>query len=103
MIYDNLIADLNQYIDLLYTPPLFTSRLRLTRRHARQITEEEIGRKLTNNELIHHADGDPFNNAPVNRDIVSYAEHRVLHAKKKLTWIETGGKNELNNYKGRKL
>ena len=46
----------------------------------RRVMEQKLGRKLTSNEVVHHADGNPLNNDPANLVILSRAEHQRLHA-----------------------
>lgn len=51
----------------------------------RLVIERLIGRALGSHEQIHHIDEDTLNNSPSNLQIVSRAEHRRIHAAKKLT------------------
>jgi hypothetical protein len=46
----------------------------------RHIVEQREGRKLASNEVVHHIDGNPFNNDPDNLVVLSPAEHQRLHA-----------------------
>jgi hypothetical protein len=46
----------------------------------RYIVERRLGRKLTASEVVHHVDGDRFNNASENLVLLSRAEHRRIHA-----------------------
>ena len=44
------------------------------------IAEEKIGRKLKENEVVHHMDGDKRNNNPENLAVVTRSEHAKIHA-----------------------
>ena len=46
----------------------------------RLIVQEREGKKLTSNEVVHHVNGDRFDNRPENLVVVSRAEHRRLHS-----------------------
>lgn len=45
----------------------------------RIIVEDVLGRELTNEEIIHHADGNKLNNSPDNLKVVTRAEHIEIH------------------------
>jgi hypothetical protein len=45
----------------------------------RLVMEQAIGRPLNPNELVHHIDGDPKNNAPENLKIMLYGQHIRLN------------------------
>lgn len=45
----------------------------------RNIAEKVLGRKLTYNEVVHHIDGDPTNNALDNLIVISRSKHVSLH------------------------
>lgn len=45
----------------------------------RKIMEEELGRPLTSNELVHHKDENKLNNNPENLILTDRAEHLVHH------------------------
>ncbi len=45
----------------------------------RLIIEEQLGRTLDSNEVVHHVDGDPLNNELSNLVVLSRAEHQRLH------------------------
>ena len=45
----------------------------------RLVMEEKLGRKLQSNELVHHKDGNIFNNDPKNLELMSRNEHGRLH------------------------
>src|SRR3954453_12912210 len=47
----------------------------------RVIVEEREGRTLASCEIVHHVDGDRFNNSGDNLVILSRAEHARLHAR----------------------
>jgi hypothetical protein len=45
-------------------------------REHRLVMEQELGRYLDPQEVVHHRDGDPTNNAPANLEVfASHAEH----------------------------
>ena len=44
--------------------------------------ENHLGRKLLRNEIVHHIDGDKFNNEISNLKLCSYKEHSVIHNQK---------------------
>ena len=57
----------------------------------RDIVENNIGRKLKSNEVVHHIDGNRENNALNNLEIISDLAHRRYHGhqrKKRLTTEE---------------
>jgi hypothetical protein len=43
--------------------------------------EEHLGRDLQSDEIVHHADHDPFNNDPANLVVLSRSEHMRVHAR----------------------
>lgn len=45
------------------------------------IIQENIGRQIRNNEVVHHIDGDKTNNDITNLDLCTIKEHNNLHAK----------------------
>lgn len=45
----------------------------------RYLMERHLGRKLKSNEIVHHKDGDRFNNAIDNLEIVDRAKHASIH------------------------
>ncbi len=47
----------------------------------RVLVENSIGRILDKKEIVHHKDGDKFNNSIENLEVVNWAEHSKLHAK----------------------
>jgi len=54
-------------------------------RHAhRVIMEEFLGRTLNSNEVVHHIDGDKFNNHIDNLKLTTQSEHIKLHIKEML-------------------
>jgi hypothetical protein len=48
----------------------------------RVLVENKLGRYLSENEHVHHADGNKDNNSPENLVVVTREEHGRLHAKK---------------------
>lgn len=49
-------------------------------RHTHRIVmEKKLGRGLKSDEIVHHIDGDIFNNNPENLQLVSRREHLLLH------------------------
>lgn len=61
---------------LVYTPNGRTSDRIL---HHRYVMEKHLGRKLSSDEIIHHKDGDKWNNNISNLEIVTRAEHINIH------------------------
>lgn len=45
----------------------------------RAIAEQKVGRKLGPNEIVHHADEDKDNNAPLNLDVEGRSHHTAAH------------------------
>ena len=45
----------------------------------RYIVEQMLGRKLDTNEVVHHKDGDKWNNDPSNLEVMTREEHTRLH------------------------
>lgn len=54
-------------------------------RENRYAWEQANGRALRDNEIIHHIDGDRFNNDPSNLVAMTQAEHARLHHTKRTT------------------
>ena len=52
-----------------------------SRWRARRIVEKVMGRKLTEDEIVHHLDCDPFNNEHSNLIVCHQDLHMVIHAK----------------------
>jgi HNH endonuclease len=64
----------------------------------RRIAEEREGRKLTNDEVVHHVNGDKLDNRAENLLVVTRAEHRRLHSgarRKRWTAAEKNRAKEL--------
>lgn len=56
------------------------SYLKVDSRHEhRTVAENKLGRKLLTGEIVHHKDGDKWNNSPDNLEVVTQAEHMRLH------------------------
>ena len=45
----------------------------------RVVAEEMLGRALLPGEIVHHKDGDKWNNAPENLEVMTQAEHARIH------------------------
>lgn len=54
----------------------------LGRHEHRQVAEAMLGRALTSDEVVHHINGDKFDNSPQNLAILSRAEHAQVHFRK---------------------
>jgi hypothetical protein len=53
---------------------------KLNGRHEhRVIAEQKLGRRLRRGEVVHHIDGDRFNNDPANLEVMTQAEHMREH------------------------
>lgn len=48
----------------------------------RLVVSEKIGRLITPEEQVHHINGNKADNRPENLEVLSFAEHRVMHRKK---------------------
>ena len=44
------------------------------------IAEKTIGRYLTDKEIVHHIDGNKYNNSPENLQVLSKYDHQKVHA-----------------------
>ena len=54
--------------------------VKLKGRHMhRVVIEQVLGRKLLPNEIVHHRDGDKWNNDPSNLVVMTQSEHLTLH------------------------
>lgn len=54
--------------------------VKLQGRHMhRVVAEEMLGRALLPGEIVHHKDGDKWNNAPENLEVMTQAEHARIH------------------------
>ena len=49
------------------------------RHEHRVIAEQKIGRPLEPGEVVHHIDGDKFNNDPSNLEVITQSEHINIH------------------------
>ena len=47
----------------------------------RVVAENKIGRRLKKGEIVHHVDGNKFNNAPENLEVMTNSDHAKHHAK----------------------
>jgi len=54
--------------------------VKLNGRHMHRVkAEEKLGRQLLPGEIVHHKDGDKWNNHPDNLEVMTQAEHARLH------------------------
>lgn len=49
----------------------------------RKVAEQTLGRKLNQNEVVHHIDGNGLNNSPENLKVLTHDEHIRLHYKQR--------------------
>lgn len=54
----------------------------------RHLMEENLKRKLTFNEVVHHINGDKFDNRIENLEVVSRSEHMKMHPEILEKWID---------------
>lgn len=62
----------------------------------RKKLEKHLKRKLKSTEIVHHIDGDSYNNKLKNLQICTHAEHLKLHRNKKE--VNSQWKAKLNNF-----
>ena len=67
--------------ELLRTDGGKTYKKYLGRPAHRVIAEEQLGRPLAPDEVVHHIDGDKTNNAPENLQVMSRKAHSSFHAR----------------------
>jgi hypothetical protein len=61
-----------------------TNYVKLGGRHMhRVIVEQKLGRPLLLGEIVHHKDGDKWNNSPENLEVMTQAEHARIHNHKR--------------------
>lgn len=53
-------------------------------KYHRFLMEQQLGRKLKSDEIVHHKDGDRSNNDLDNLEIMSWGEHSALHRRKEV-------------------
>ena len=49
----------------------------------RVVAEQMLGRELEKGEIVHHIDGDKWNNKPENLQVMTQSEHIKLHLHEK--------------------
>jgi hypothetical protein len=79
---------------------LISGRLHKKTTLARLLMEEYLGRSLTKDEVVHHIDGDPFNDEISNLTIMSRANHFSLHRTGKVCSKETREKMSCRRREG---
>ena len=52
-------------------------------RDAEDRLNEQLGRPLKKGEIVHHRDGDKWNNSPENLEVMTQSEHCTLHLKQR--------------------
>lgn len=58
--------------------------VKLKGRHMHRVVMEQVlGRKLLKGEIVHHIDGDKWNNSPENLKVMTQSEHIKLHLHEK--------------------
>jgi hypothetical protein len=72
-------------------------------RHYREKIEKAIGRKLTDDEVVHHRDRNPDNNRLVNLMVVTKYEHYLIHKKSKDAYYKYIRKKTAELYKNNQL
>ena len=58
----------------------------------RYVMEKCLGRKLRSTEVVHHKDGNPFNNSISNLEVVLWGKHSRMHNTGKVVSAETRSK-----------
>ena len=59
----------------------------------RVVAEQKLGRPLAPGEIVHHKDGDKWNNSPDNLDVMTQAEHAFIHCMERWHGVKNHGKN----------
>ncbi len=63
----------------------------------RYLMEQELGRKISFNEIVHHKDGNKLNNDINNLKLVTRAEHILMHPNIKVAAIKSKKKYYINH------
>ena len=60
----------------------------------RLVAEKMLGRKLRDDEVVHHIDGDKRNNGPENLMVMTAAEHGRFHLRLRRFWFKGGADDD---------
>lgn len=64
-----------------YKTTKINGKTKLLHRH---LMEQRLGRELSDDEQVHHRNEDTWDNGDTNLDVLPAAEHRAIHADKRL-------------------